>query len=137
MSIRGLNIELIKTTIELRRNSHFGNNKINDITKILLPITINNHVQQYISTVVIGSNILAVLPGRHYMTQKDKIVIITANYDTDTQSKSPGVNDNGSGVAAIMELARLLKQHKKERCERFSLFKQMCEVYKNCCFFLM
>ena len=135
MSIRGLNIELIKTT--LRRNSHFGNNKINDITKILLPITINNHVQQYISTVVIGSNILAVLPGRHYMTQKDKIVIITANYDTDTQSKSPGVNDNGSGVAAIMELARLLKQHKKERCERLILIKQVCEVYKNCSFFLM
>ena len=80
---------------------------------------------------VIGSNILAVIPGRHYMTQKDKIVIITANYDTDTQSKSPGVNDNGSGVAAIMELARLLKQHKKERCERLILIKQICEVYKQ------
>lgn len=72
---------------------------------------------------VIGSNILAVLPGRHYMTKKDKIVIITANYDTDIQSKTPGVNDNGSGVAAIIELARLLKQHKKEQCERFLLFK--------------
>ena len=59
------------------------------------------------------------LPGRYYRTSNDRIVIITANYDTGSQSKSSGVNDNGSGVSAIMELARLLQLHKKEQCKRF------------------
>jgi Zn-dependent M28 family amino/carboxypeptidase len=47
-------------------------------------------------------NIDAELPGRD---DPNRIVVIGAHYDT--LSNSPGANDNGSGVAAMLELARL------------------------------
>ncbi|VDO20047.1 unnamed protein product [Haemonchus placei] len=49
---------------------------------------------------------LSIQRGPHYNTPKDKLVIVAANYDT--EKDVPGVDDNGSGVAAVLETARTL-----------------------------
>jgi Zn-dependent M28 family amino/carboxypeptidase len=50
----------------------------------------------------------------------EDVVIVGAHYDT--AGPYPGANDNGSGVAAVLELARLLKGVKPKRTLRFVLF---------------
>jgi Zn-dependent M28 family amino/carboxypeptidase len=52
--------------------------------------------------------------------QPDEILLIGAHYDTVTGS--PGANDNGSGVACLLELARLLVQARQARSLRFVAF---------------
>ncbi len=47
-------------------------------------------------------------------------VIIGAHYDS--VSGSPGANDNGSGVAVLLELARMLRGHKPTRTLRLVAF---------------
>jgi len=49
-----------------------------------------------------------------------EIVIVGAHYDS--VIGAPGANDNGSGVAAVLELARLLKDAKPARTLRCVLF---------------
>jgi Zn-dependent M28 family amino/carboxypeptidase len=49
-----------------------------------------------------------------------QIVIVGAHYDS--APNTPGANDNGSGVAATLEIARLLKDHQPERTIRFVFF---------------
>lgn len=52
-----------------------------------------------------GVNVIATKKGKN----ADQIVIIGAHYDTvDT---TPGADDNGSGIAALLELARVLGKH--------------------------
>jgi hypothetical protein len=57
------------------------------------------------------SNVVATLPG---VGQGGGVIIIMAHYDsstyglTDGQSRSPAANDNASGVALLLESARLL-----------------------------
>ena len=53
-------------------------------------------------------------------TAAHEIVIVGAHYDS--APNTPGANDNGSGVAATLEIARLLKDHKSQRTIRFVLF---------------
>jgi Zn-dependent M28 family amino/carboxypeptidase len=48
------------------------------------------------------------------------IVIVGAHYDS--VSGAPGANDNGSGVAAVLELARLFRSWKPVRTWRLALF---------------
>jgi hypothetical protein len=52
--------------------------------------------------------------------QPEEIIIIGAHYDS--VRGSPGANDNGSGVAAILELSRLFINHKPEKTVRFVAF---------------
>jgi len=47
-------------------------------------------------------------------------VIVGAHYDS--VAGSPGANDNGSGVAALVEIARLLAHHRPGRTIRFVAF---------------
>lgn len=49
-----------------------------------------------------GTNLVATLPGR----RTNALVVIGAHHDTVRQS--PGADDNGSGLAGLLELARLL-----------------------------
>ena len=49
-----------------------------------------------------------------------EIVVVGAHYDS--VPGAPGANDNGSGVAAVLELARLLKDAKPARTLRCVLF---------------
>jgi acetylornithine deacetylase/succinyl-diaminopimelate desuccinylase-like protein len=48
------------------------------------------------------------------------IIIVGAHYDT--ARGSPGANDNGSGVAALLALARSLVHKRSSRCLRFVAF---------------
>src|SRR6266481_3454463 len=62
-------------------------------------------------------NISAELPGREH---KDEIVVIGAHYDT--HKDSPGANDNGSAVAALLELARHFARRETARTLHFVAF---------------
>ncbi|GBD32732.1 MAG: hypothetical protein KatS3mg081_2697 [Gemmatimonadales bacterium] len=62
-------------------------------------------------------NLEATLPGRD---AAEEIVIVGAHYDT--VLGSPGANDNASGVAAMLEIARLLRDSKLARTVRFVAF---------------
>ena len=61
-------------------------------------------------------NVLAMLPGTD--PNDDRIFIITGHYDSrvsdvmNSKSIAPGANDDASGTAAIMELARVMSQYK-------------------------
>ena len=50
----------------------------------------------------------------------DEIIVLGAHYDTVTGC--PGANDNGSGVAALLELARRLASQQHRRTIRFVAF---------------
>jgi hypothetical protein len=62
-------------------------------------------------------NLEAELPGGG---KKNEIVVVGAHYDSVVGT--PGANDNGSGVAAMLELARLLKDSRPARTIRFVAF---------------
>jgi Zn-dependent M28 family amino/carboxypeptidase len=62
-------------------------------------------------------NIEAVLPGS---SRSYEIVVIGAHYDT--VPGCPGANDNGSGTAALLELARLYAGRAYPRTVRFVAF---------------
>lgn len=57
------------------------------------------------------------LPGN---PRNSRTLIVGAHYDT--AHGAPGANDNASGVAALLELARLLKNSKLEKAVRFVFF---------------
>jgi Zn-dependent M28 family amino/carboxypeptidase len=57
------------------------------------------------------------LSGVHY---PEEIILVGAHYDS--VLGSPGANDNASGVAAVIEIARLLRTEKPSRTIRFVTF---------------
>lgn len=65
-------------------------------------------------------NIQAEIKGK---SLPDEIIVIGAHYDTVVGS--PGADDNASGVAGVLEMARLLARARPERTVRFVLF--VCE----------
>lgn len=52
-------------------------------------------------------NIEVVLPPLQTDGQRPELIVIGAHYDS--ERGTPGANDNGSGTAAVLELARMLK----------------------------
>lgn len=62
-------------------------------------------------------NIILELPGR---SRGHEIVVVGAHYDS--VPGCPAANDNGSGVAGLLELARLLSGRALERTVRFVAF---------------
>ena len=52
----------------------------------------------------------------------DEIVVVGAHYDTVISDDTPGANDNGSGVAATLALARRFARARPGRTLRFVLF---------------
>ena len=73
--------------------------------------------QEYAARGVESTNLIFEIPGTVLPHQ---IVIIGAHYDS--VSGSPGANDNGSGVAALLEISRLLAGIKPARTVRFVTF---------------
>ncbi len=57
------------------------------------------------------------LPGT---TKRDEIVLVGAHYDS--VPGCPGANDNGTGVAAVLELARIFSGRSFARTMRFAAF---------------
>lgn len=74
-------------------------------------------VRQYLVENALCHNIIAERPGTDLA---DEIVIIGAHYDSFLGS--PGANDNASGVAATLELARHFKDAQPRRTLRFICF---------------
>ena len=54
-----------------------------------------------------GTNMIGILPGKFWGTSKDQILVVGAHWDT--VENTGGLDDNGSGVAALLEIARALK----------------------------
>lgn len=73
--------------------------------------------QPYVAAGRAVRNLEAELPGRE---RAGEIVLIGAHYDT--VGGSPGANDNASGVAALLEIARLLAREPLARSVRFVAF---------------
>jgi Zn-dependent M28 family amino/carboxypeptidase len=63
------------------------------------------------------SNLDATLTGT---TKADEVVVVGAHYDTITGC--PGANDNGSGIAAVLEIARRFGGRPQSRTLRFVAF---------------
>lgn len=61
-------------------------------------------------------NVVATLPGRQ-AEAKDRIYVVSGHYDSrstgvnDTDTFAPGANDDASGTAAVLELARVMSQY--------------------------
>jgi hypothetical protein len=64
-------------------------------------------------------NLVAEIPGTS-QSLTDEIVVVGAHYDT--VAGSPGADDNATGVAAIIEIARLLRLRTLGRTVRFVAF---------------
>jgi len=73
--------------------------------------------QQYEAETKTVQNIEIELPGT---SLAQEILVIGAHYDS--VQGSPGANDNGSGIAALLEIARLLAKEKLTRTVRFVAF---------------
>jgi Zn-dependent M28 family amino/carboxypeptidase len=56
----------------------------------------------------------------HGSRRPDEIVLVGAHYDS--VMGCPGANDNGTGVAALLEIARLLVDQRPDRTVRFVAF---------------
>ena len=64
-------------------------------------------------------NLVAELAGS---ARAAEIVVVGAHYDSVATDDCPGANDNGSGVAAVLALARRFAAARTERTLRFVLF---------------
>ncbi|HSS98889.1 MAG TPA: M28 family peptidase, partial [Terriglobales bacterium] len=73
--------------------------------------------QKYSASHQSVSNLEVILPGSDNAAGN---IIVGAHYDT--AELAPGANDNGTGVAAILELARLLRISKLRKTVRLVLF---------------
>jgi Zn-dependent M28 family amino/carboxypeptidase len=62
-------------------------------------------------------NVIAELPGK---TSPEKVLIIGAHYDT--VRTTPGADDNASGVAGLLRLAKLLVKRPQDKTVRFVAF---------------
>lgn len=63
-----------------------------------------------------GYNIIAELPGT---TRPNEVYIIGGHYDS---VDNPGADDNASGVAGVLEIARIISQYESEATIRFIAF---------------
>jgi Zn-dependent M28 family amino/carboxypeptidase len=73
--------------------------------------------QEYVVEMRKARNLIIEIPGN---TQPDEIVVVGAHYDT--VPDCPGADDNTSGVAVLLELARLLKDSHPARTVRLVAF---------------
>jgi len=73
--------------------------------------------QEYVVQMRKVRNLIAEIPGS---ARAKEIVVIGAHYDT--VYDCPGADDNSSGVAALLDLARLLKGSHPARTVRFVAF---------------
>ena len=67
-------------------------------------------------------NVVATIPGK---THPEEVVIVCAHLDSKSDKRlvyAPGADDNASGCAAVLELARILSEHSFEKSIRFIIF---------------
>lgn len=67
-----------------------------------------------------SDNVIATLPGTLY---PDEYIVVGAHYDSYSfYGDAPGADDNASGTAAVLELARILSQYQWDRSIVFCAF---------------
>ena len=86
-------------------------------TSVLLADRYEVHRQEFPVGGKTCVNLSAELCGRG---RADEIVVVGGHYDSVTGC--PGANDNGTGVAATLALARLMRDQEPARTVRFVLF---------------
>ena len=69
--------------------------------EFLYHVLINYLFQQYAT----GVNIIGMLPGTFAGSPNDRPFLIGSHYDT-VRTTSHGANDNGSGMAAMLQVAK-------------------------------
>lgn len=84
------------------------------------------HAQAYDSRGETVQNLEIELPGT---TAPQEIVVVGAHYDT--VPGGPGANDNGSGIAALLEIARLLAGKSHDRTLRLVAFTNEEQPFSN------
>ncbi|NJO18126.1 MAG: M20/M25/M40 family metallo-hydrolase [Thioploca sp.] len=102
------------------RNHYLGNTLIpsrNYITEQFQVAGYDVLFQEYSYDNITYANIEVELLGNEY---PDEIIVIGAHYDSVLYS--PGANDNASGVAAVLEIARLLNRQALSRTVRLIAF---------------
>ncbi|RWR99861.1 hypothetical protein B4U79_11772, partial [Dinothrombium tinctorium] len=67
-----------------------------------------------------GINIIAVKNGLNRGKARDEIILVGGHYDT--VEESPGVDDNGSGMVAVLETARVLRSVQLKQTIMFVAF---------------
>jgi len=82
--------------IASKQNFHYETFHGANVDGSLTPKTYNN---------LEGVNIVATKTGE----DAERVIVIGAHYDT--VNNSPGADDNGTGIAALLELARILGRH--------------------------
>lgn len=87
------------------------------LDKVLSDLGYDVQRQDFRSYDVTSVNLEVEIPGSLH---PEKIVVVGAHYDT--VSDCPGANDNGSGVAALLEIARLLANSSPHRTIRLVAF---------------
>jgi hypothetical protein len=79
-------------------------------------------------------NLIGILKGSD---PKAGVIVVGAHYDSrtdepaDAESEAPGADDNGSGVAAVIELARILSRRQPRMTIMFVLFAGEEQGYKG------
>jgi len=71
---------------------------------------------------VYWKNVVATIPGKLH---PEEVVIASAHLDSKSDKRlvhAPGADDNASGCAAVLELARVLSEHSFEKSIRFIFF---------------
>ncbi len=67
------------------------------------------HTEEFVSGGVTVSNVIATIPGR---VSPNQVVVVGAHYDSFARivflTTAPGADDNASGTAGVMEMARIL-----------------------------
>ncbi len=98
-----------------------GSNEINELKKYLFnelsKLKINVSYHQWIFDDLSGENIIGTIEGEK---SSNNVIIVCAHYDT--IEISPGADDDGSGVAAILMMASILSQYTFNSSIKFILF---------------
>lgn len=81
---------------------------------------INNKLVPYIEEFGEQLQFQNIIAEHYGITSPDEVIVIGAHYDTVWMS--PGADDNASGVAVMLELAREIKNRKLNRTVRFIAF---------------
>ena len=87
------------------------------VTKAWREMGYEVHAQPYLVDDVEVRNLVVEVAGTN---KKDEVLVIGAHYDT--AFGNPGANDNGSGVAALLEISREFAHKPSQRTIRFVAF---------------
>ncbi|MCS7184383.1 MAG: M28 family peptidase, partial [bacterium] len=95
-------------------NPYIEEFKVKDLSPITRILNFFSGIKYDISDIVF-KNIIAIKKGL-----KKDVIVITAHYDT--AIGTPGADDNASGVAVTLELARLISTINTHKCIYFEFF---------------